>query len=144
MPGQTQRRIEILFGRFFLNPLIRGLFRIGISPPMTALVETTGRRTGKVRQTPVNYVRDGQTLWIIAQHGSHAGWVRNLEAQPRVRARLGRTWHDGHAALMPDDDVRARIRTFASNPVGRSIVGATFRALETAPVSLRIDLDSAA
>ena len=144
MPGQTQRRIEILFGRFVLNPLIRGLFRLGISPPMTVLVETTGRKSGKLRHTPVNYVRDGQTLWVIAQHGSHAGWVRNLQDDPHVRARLGRTWHAGSAALVPDDDVRARIRTFASNPVGRAIVGATFRALETAPVSLRIDLDAAA
>jgi deazaflavin-dependent oxidoreductase (nitroreductase family) len=143
MPGSTKRRIEIVAGRFFLNPLIRGLFRIGISPPMTVLVETTGRRTGKVRHTPVNYVREGRTLWIIAQHGSHAGWVRNLEAQPRVRARLGRRWHAGHAQLVPDDDVAARIRTFAGNPVGRAIVASTFRALETAPVSLRIDLDGA-
>ena len=144
MPGQTQRRIEILFGRFVLNPLIRGLFRLGISPPMTVLVETTGRKSGKLRHTPVNYVRDGQTLWVIAQHGSHAGWVRNLQDDPRVRARLGRTWHGGRAALVPEDDVRARIGTFASNPVGRAIVGATFRALETAPVSLRIDLEAAA
>ena len=144
MAAHTQRRIEILFGRFLLNPLIRGLFRLGISPPMTVLVETTGRKSGKLRHTPVNYVRDGQTLWVIAQHGSHAGWVRNLQDDPRVRARLGRTWHGGRAALVPDDDVRARIGTFASNPVGRAIVGATFRALETAPVSLRIDLDAAA
>jgi deazaflavin-dependent oxidoreductase (nitroreductase family) len=144
MSRDARRRIEILFGRFFLNPIMRGLFRVGISPPMTVLVETTGRKTGKIRRTPVNYVREGQTLWIIAQHGSHAGWVRNLEAQPQVRARLGRTWHDGRAALVPDDDVRARIRTFTSNPLGRAIVSATFRALESAPVSLRIDLDSAA
>jgi deazaflavin-dependent oxidoreductase (nitroreductase family) len=144
MPGQTQRRVEILFGRFFLNPLMRAVFRLGISPPMTVLVETTGRKSGKLRHTPVNYVRDGQTLWIIAQHGSHAGWVRNLQDEPRVRARLGRRWHEGHAELVPGDDVRARIRTFTDNPVGRAIVGATFRALETAPVSLRIDLDAAA
>ncbi|HWI75066.1 MAG TPA: nitroreductase/quinone reductase family protein [Baekduia sp.] len=144
MPGQTQRRVEILFGRFFLNPLMRAAFRVGISPPMTALVETTGRKTGKLRHTPVNYVRDGQTLWIIAQHGSHAGWVRNLQDDPHVRARLGRRWHDGHAALVPDDDVRARARTFARNPVARALIANTLRALETAPVSLRIDLDSAA
>jgi deazaflavin-dependent oxidoreductase (nitroreductase family) len=143
MHGLSKRRFEILFGRFFLNPLVRALFRIGISPPMTALIETTGRRSGKIRHTPVNCVRDGQTVWIIAQHGSHAGWVRNLQADPHVRARLGRRWHAGHAALVPDDDVRARIDTFSRNAIGRAIVGTTFRALETAPVSLRIDLDPA-
>jgi deazaflavin-dependent oxidoreductase (nitroreductase family) len=144
MSGQPKRRAEILFGRFILNPFVRACFRIGISPPMTALIETTGRKSGKLRHTPVNYMRDGQTLWIIAQHGGHAGWVRNLQDQPRIRARLGRTWHDGHAALVPDDDVRARAQTFARNPVARTLIAGTLRALETAPVSLRIDLDAAA
>lgn len=144
MPGQNFRRVEIFLGRFTLNPLMRAAFRLGFSPPMTVLVETTGRKSGKLRRTPVNYMREGQTLWIIAQHGSHAGWVRNLQDDPRVRARLGRRWHEGRAALVPDDDVRARVRTFTANPLGRAILGAGFRAMETAPVSLRIDLEPAA
>jgi deazaflavin-dependent oxidoreductase (nitroreductase family) len=138
----AQRRFEVLFGRFVINPLVRGLFRVGISPPMTALIETTGRRSGLVRHTPVNYMRDGQTLWVIAQHGRHAGWVLNLEADPRVRARLGRTWHAGHARLVEDDDPHARARTFSRNPIARAMIASTLRALETAPVSLRIDLES--
>jgi deazaflavin-dependent oxidoreductase (nitroreductase family) len=140
----TKRRMEILFGRFVLNPMVRGLFRIGISPPMTALLETRGRVTRKLRHTPVNYSRDGQTLWIIAQHGSHAGWVRNLQAEPQIRARLGRRWHTGTAHLVPDDDVRARIRirTFTTNPVARSLTAASFRALGTTPVTLRVDLEA--
>lgn len=138
----AQRRFEVLFGRFVVNPIVRGLFRVGISPPLTALVETRGRKTGRVRHTPVNYARDGQTLWVIAQHGRHAGWVLNLEADPRIRARLGRTWHDAHARLVDDDDPHARGRTFARNPIARAMIASTLRALETAPVSLRIDLDT--
>lgn len=140
---ETQRRLEILLGRFVLNPVVRALFRVGISPPLTALLETTGRRTGRIRHTPVNYARDGDgTLWVIAAHGRHAGWVRNLEAQPRIRARLGRTWHTATAHLVVDDDPHARGRTFSSNPIARAMIAASFRALETSPVSLRIDLDA--
>lgn len=143
MLRKTQRRAEILFGRFVLNPLVRGLFRLGVSPPMTALLETTGRKSGKVRHTPVNYMRDGQTLWVIAQHGRHAGWVLNLEANPNIRARLGRTWHPASAQLVDDDDPHERGRTFSRNPIARAMIASTLRALETAPVSLRIDLDPA-
>jgi hypothetical protein len=69
------------------------------------------------------------------------GLVLNLEAEPRIRARLGRTWHAGHAQLVEDDDPRARGRTFSRNPLARAMIASTLRALETAPVSLRIDLD---
>ena len=137
-----KRRLEILLGRYTLNPVIRGLYRFGITLPGMALVETVGRRTGTLRRTPVICSADADTLWLIAQHGSHAGWVRNLQAQPRVRVRRGRTWRAGTAALLPDDDVKARIDTFAANPVNRVVTRATFRALESQPVSVRIHLDS--
>ena len=61
----------------------------------------------------------------------HAGWVRNFQASPRVRVRLGRRWRTGTAELLPDDDVKARIRTFSDSAVGRAITAATFRALES-------------
>jgi deazaflavin-dependent oxidoreductase (nitroreductase family) len=108
-----------------------------------ALVETIGRRTGAIRHTPVMaYTDDGRTLWLIAQHGSHAGWVRNFEASPEVRVRLGRSWRKGTAELLPYDDVKARIHTFSSNPVGRAVNAATFRALESQPVTVRIQLEA--
>jgi deazaflavin-dependent oxidoreductase (nitroreductase family) len=137
-----KRRVEILAGRYTVNPLVRGLFKLGITPPGMALVETVGRRTGAVRHTPVMCMREGDSLWLIAQHGKHAGWVRNFEANPRVRVRLGRRWLKGTAELLPDDDVKARISTFASSAVGRALTSATFRALESQPVSARIRLES--
>jgi deazaflavin-dependent oxidoreductase (nitroreductase family) len=136
----VKRRFEILLGRYTANPLIRGLFKIGITPPGMALVETTGRRTGALRHTPIMCAGDGDTLWLIAQHGRHAGWVLNFEASPQVRVRLGRHWRAGTAELLPDDNVKARIATFASGRVGRAVNAATFRALESQPVTVRIQL----
>ena len=136
----TKRRFEILFGRYTANPLMRGLFRMGVTPPKMALVETVGRRTGAKRHTPVICHRDDQTLWLIAQHGAHAGWVRNFLEAPNVRVRLGRHWLIGTAALVPEDDVKERISTFAKDPVGRAVMAASVRALESQPVSVRIDL----
>jgi deazaflavin-dependent oxidoreductase (nitroreductase family) len=136
----VKRRFEILMGRYTVNPMMRGLFRVGITPPGMALVETKGRRTGVLRHTPIICTAEGDTLWLIAQHGRHAGWVLNFEASPQVRVRLGRHWRAGTAELVPDDDVKARIATFSSSTVGRLVTGATFRALESQPVSVRIQL----
>jgi deazaflavin-dependent oxidoreductase (nitroreductase family) len=138
----VKRRWEILIGRYTANPLMRGMFKLGITPPGMALVETVGRRTGAIRHTPVVvHTSDGKTLWLIAQHGSHAGWVRNFQEHPQVRVRLGRNWRTGTAELVPDDDVKARIQTFASSAIGRAITAASFRALESQPVSVRIALE---
>jgi deazaflavin-dependent oxidoreductase (nitroreductase family) len=123
--------------------MMRGLFKLGITPPGMALVETIGRRSGAVRHTPVAYTPgDEDTLWLIAQHGEHAGWVRNFQASPQIRVRLGRNWRTGTAELLPDDDVKARIRTFSDSTVGRAVTAATFRALESQPVTVRIALES--
>jgi len=139
----VKRRVEILLGRYTLNPVMRGMFRAGVTPPGMALIETIGRRTGAVRQTPVICSTAGDTLWLIAQHGAHAGWVRNFQERPSVRVRLGRRWLRGDAELVPEDDVRARLDTFSSTPVGRIATAAMFRALESQPVSVRIELDRA-
>jgi deazaflavin-dependent oxidoreductase (nitroreductase family) len=135
-----KRRIEILVGRYTVNPLMRALFRLGITPPGMVLVETVGRRSGLTRQTPVNGSVDGRTLWLIAQHGAHAGWVRNFQAKPEVRVRLGRRWQTGTAELRPEDDVKTRIDTFSANPVGKLVNRISFRALESQPVVVRIAL----
>jgi deazaflavin-dependent oxidoreductase (nitroreductase family) len=143
MDRPVKRRFEILIGRYTANPMMRGLFKLGITPPGMALVETIGRRSGAIRHTPVAYTPgDGDILWLIAQHGEHAGWVRNFQASPQIRVRLGRNWRTGTAELLPDDDVKARIRTFSDSAVGRAVTAATFRALESQPVTVRIALES--
>jgi deazaflavin-dependent oxidoreductase (nitroreductase family) len=135
-----KRRFEILFGRYTLNPLIRSIYRVGLTPPRMALIETVGRKSGQVRHTPVFAMREGQTVWLIAQHGAHAGWVRNFLAQPEVRIRIGRHWLSGTASLQPGDDVRARTRSFATGPVGKTMMVAMFRTLESQPVTAKVEL----
>jgi deazaflavin-dependent oxidoreductase (nitroreductase family) len=138
----TKRRLEILLGRYTVNPLMRAMFAVGITPPGMALVETVGRRSGAIRHTPIACFPEGDTLWLIAQHGRHAGWVRNFEERPQVRVRLGRHWRDGAAEILPEDDVTARIDTFAATAVGKALTATMFRALESQPMTVRIVLDA--
>jgi deazaflavin-dependent oxidoreductase (nitroreductase family) len=112
------RRAKVLLirvlQRYVLNPLFKLLFEIGINPYGLAILETRGHRSGKVRRVPVGNGRKGDSFWIIAEHGSRAGWVHNVRHDPnvRIRLRLGlrHRWVDGIATVRPDEDALARQR----------------------------------
>jgi deazaflavin-dependent oxidoreductase (nitroreductase family) len=71
--------------KYFLNPPIKLALAIGLPLPGYALLETTGRKTGKPRRTPVGDGRIGNRFWLVAEHGMKAGYVRNIEHHPHVR-----------------------------------------------------------
>ena len=121
------------------NRLIRFALRAGIAPRAFALLETTGRRTGAARPTPVGNGLDGDTFWLVAAHGTQADYVRNLQAEPRVRVKVGGVWRTGKAAVLPGDDAIARSRTLPYQ--WDATIG---RAMASAPLTVRIDLDPAA
>lgn len=139
--GSRKFRFERLVGRYVANPLMRGLTAAGVRVALMTDIETTGRKTGLVRRVPVAAAFDDHGVWIIAQHGTRSGWGANIIADPRVRVRVGDDWRSGIAEFVPDDDVTARARSFASNPVLGRAVGATFAALQTTPVSVRVTFD---
>ena len=118
------------------NHTIRFLLRRGLAPPVWALLETTGRRTGRPRQTPVgNGLVDG-VFWLVAAHGRQADYVRNLERDPAVRVKIGRRWHTGTAIVLDDDDAGARSRMLPHRADA-----ALGRLMQTEPLTVRIDLD---
>jgi len=99
-----KHRIVHQLQKYFLNPPIKFLFAIGIVPPGYALLETLGRKTGKPRRTPVGDGRIGSQFWIVAEHGVKAGYVRNIQTNPRIRLKLREgvraRWYNGTATMM--------------------------------------------
>jgi deazaflavin-dependent oxidoreductase (nitroreductase family) len=126
-------RRERAVGRYLLNPAVKGLSALGMRTAMAAELETIGRTTGQQRRVPVSAQFDDGGAWVICQHGTRSGWGRNLADNPNVRLRQGNQWRSGVAAFRPDDDVVARARKFGR--LGARMV----KALETTPVSVRID-----
>ncbi|MEV6487278.1 nitroreductase/quinone reductase family protein [Actinoplanes sp. NPDC051633] len=120
------------------NRLTRAALQRGIAPGAYALLETTGRRSGQTRHTPVGDGLDGDTFWLIAAHGTQADYVRNIQADPRVRVKTGRRWRSGTAVLLPDDDAAARSRTLP-----HQWDKALGRVMGSQPLTVRIDLDPA-
>jgi deazaflavin-dependent oxidoreductase (nitroreductase family) len=118
------------------NRLTRWALHKGLAPRAFALLETTGRRSGQPRCTPVGNGLAGDTFWLVAAHGTQADYVRNLQADPRVRVKVGRRWRSGTARLLPDDDPAARSRTLP-----HQWDAALGRWMGSQPLTIRIDLD---
>lgn len=67
-----------LGGRIFGNPIL--------------LLNTTGRKTGKSRTTPLLYLPDGENMVIVASNGGapkHPAWWHNLKARPEAEVEVG-------------------------------------------------------
>ena len=141
-----KHRIVHLLQKYLLNPPIKLLFAIGLAPPGHAILETTGRKSGKPRRTPVGNARIGGQFWIVAEHGVKAGYVRNIASNPRVRLKLRHglraRWHTGTAHLLSDDDPRERQRWLAGQLPSSSSNAAAVRLFGTQLLTVRIDLDT--
>ena len=131
-----KRRASKLASVRLLNPLMRRALEAGLVPRGWALLETTGRTSGQPRRVPVGDGLRGRHFWIVAEHGRHADYVRNIERDPRVRVNVRRRWRSGTAHVLPDDDPRARLRWLK-----RPLNDAGLRAMASEMLVVRIDLD---
>ncbi len=139
---ETRRRLWRPLEKYVSNPLMRTFLLVGLAPRAFALLETTGRRTGKRRLTPVGNGLDGEVFWIVAEHGRRCAYVANLGADPSCRVKVGRHWRTGIATLDDDDDGLKRRHTIdqANGLVGR-LDGIIFRSTATTTTTVRINLD---
>ncbi|HYW38527.1 MAG TPA: nitroreductase/quinone reductase family protein [Terriglobales bacterium] len=132
--------------KFLLNPPIKFALAMGLPLPGYALLETTGRKSGKSRRTPVGDGRIDNQFWLVAEHGMKAGYVLNMERNLRVRLKLRdglrSRWHTGTAHLLRDDDPRERQRWLASHLPRSAGNSRAVRLFGTQLLTVRIDLDS--
>jgi deazaflavin-dependent oxidoreductase (nitroreductase family) len=141
-----KHRVVHFLQKYLFNPPIKFLFAIGVVPPGYALLETTGRKTGKPRRTPVGNGLVGGQFWIVAEHGQKASYVRNIVGNPRVRLKLREglraRWYAGTAHLLSDDDPRERQHWLANQLPSSTSNAAAVRFFGTQLLTVRIDLDA--
>ncbi|CAA0128543.1 Uncharacterised protein [Mycolicibacterium vanbaalenii] len=102
--------------------------------PFQTLLETTGRKSGEPRRTPLGGRRVGDEFWFVSEFGEKSQYVLNIKANPHVRVRLKGRWHRGTAHLLPEDDARARLRSLPQvNSMG-------VRTFGTNLLTVRVDL----
>jgi deazaflavin-dependent oxidoreductase (nitroreductase family) len=140
--AQRKFKFERRVGRAVMNPLVAVLDRVGVRSSLVVELETTGAKSGQPRRVPLAGREDGNDLWVISQHGRRAGWAHNIGANPKVRVRVNNQWRSGTATFEPDDDVRARARSFGGDgKFSQSATAMTMRAMESDPISVRITFD---
>jgi deazaflavin-dependent oxidoreductase (nitroreductase family) len=133
-----KRRWSTFLTAKVVNPIVRAAAGAGIPLPLVVILETRGRKSGQPRRIPVGKAISGDTLWIVAEHGRKAAYVKNIEADPHVRVRVGTKWRSGTAQIMYDDDWRARQRKLPNK-----LNSATVRLVGTEHLTIRIDLEAA-
>lgn len=131
-----KRRFTTALGRYLVNPIVKAAIALRVAPPSYAILETIGRTSGQPRRTPVGNGLDGDTFWLVAEHGRRAHYVRNLEVNPRVRVKARGRWRTGTARILPEDDPQQRLRK-----IGRRLNGAVVQLMGTELLTVRIDLD---
>ncbi|MDQ2638113.1 MAG: nitroreductase family deazaflavin-dependent oxidoreductase [Actinomycetota bacterium] len=127
MADDLRDRMTKLFQKNVANRLTRLL-------PFQTMLETTGRKSGEPRRTPLGGSRVGDEFWFVSEFGEKSHYIRNIKADPNVRVRLNGRWHNGVAHLMPDDDPHERLRSLPQfNSMG-------VRTFGTNLLTVRVDL----
>jgi deazaflavin-dependent oxidoreductase (nitroreductase family) len=101
-----------VLNRYFMVPATRAGLGAWLSTPIggaMVLLRIRGRRSGVVREVPLNYVVAEGSLWVLAGFGPRTEWYRNLLADPSVEAVLPGRVIAGRATEVRDPAVRRRI-----------------------------------
>lgn len=103
--AQLSPSLEAQFYRT-INGLIEPAVRAGVgspcilSPNGLIVLETTGRRTGRVYRTPVAATLLGGRIFVGTFRGRSSQWLKNLTARPALRYWLRGGPHDADAMVL--------------------------------------------
>jgi deazaflavin-dependent oxidoreductase (nitroreductase family) len=103
------------FMNYIANPFVRLILRSPLHGWMSAavmLITYRGRKTGREYTLPVQYVRDGQAIYIIPGMPERKTWWRSLRGGQPVRLRLAGETLDARAEAIDgssDPDLAARV-----------------------------------
>jgi deazaflavin-dependent oxidoreductase (nitroreductase family) len=95
---------------FFRLPV--ALYRIGLADQLgrsTLLLTTHGRKTGRRRMTPLNFLIEGDVTYVLSGMGPGSDWLRNLQSDPHVQVQIGRRCFDARAEVLVDPVEHRRV-----------------------------------
>jgi deazaflavin-dependent oxidoreductase (nitroreductase family) len=78
------------------NPMIVTFYRFGLLPLFgvgrsVMLLTTKGKKSGKLRSTPIGYFRIGGLLYLFSAWGKNTSWYKNMLANPNdIWIQVGR------------------------------------------------------
>lgn len=103
------RRIFWMLNKFFMVPA----FRLGLGPLFGSpyggyvmVIKNRGRKSGKIRYTPVNYAIEGGQVYAAAGFGKIAHWYKNIIEDPQVELILPGGALAAQAEVVPDQEAQ--------------------------------------
>ncbi|MCA4724664.1 nitroreductase family deazaflavin-dependent oxidoreductase [Mycolicibacterium fortuitum] len=104
--GPRVMRVIARFNKYVTNPLQR-LWAPWL--PYMAVIEHTGRKSGKPYRTPVMAFVDNKSVRIVLNYGEHSDWVRNVRAAGTAQVRhRGRRYQLTNPRIIPASDQKPR------------------------------------
>ena len=107
--------------RWLLFRLPYWLWRMGFAPVMRGrlcMLTTRGRKSGKPRDTLLEYAQHDGRAYLLAGWGPRSHWVRNLLADPRATLVSGLGTQRGRAVRVEDPEIaRALYPDLRKSPV---------------------------
>lgn len=105
------------------------IYKLGLGPVygrLVLLLTTTGRKSGKLRVTPLQYEEIDGKMYIASARGTNADWFKNIVADPRVSIQVGSRRFQGRAEPVTDP---VRIADFLEHRLQRHprMVGSLMR-----------------
>lgn len=106
------------------NPVMKRLLRSPLHWPWSqwfAVVEWTGRRSGRRYSAPVAYLLRGDEVWVTTGDS----WWRNLRSRPRMRVWLAgkQVEADGGPVTEPQESIQLHLTMFKVRPIFARLAG---------------------
>lgn len=103
-----QEKVGPFFKWVFKMPILQ--YRLGMGwmiDKYILLLTTTGRKSGRPRRTPLEYIYDKENdrYRVVAGWGGHTDWYRNLLENSNVKVQVGRRKFDAIATKACDEEV---------------------------------------
>ncbi len=79
---------------FYRTPIL--FYRLGLGKVIgkyIMIISTFGRKSGKVRRTPIEYFRKGNLIYAISGFERDPDWYQNLKANPLVTLQTNQGTH---------------------------------------------------
>lgn len=110
MPDEHYRKPG-WFTRNVFNQGVATLTRLGLSIWGSRILQVRGRRTGQVRETPVNLLTHEGRTYLVSPRGT-TQWVRNLRVANEGVLRLGRRAEPFQSRELSDSEKPAVLRPY--------------------------------
>jgi deazaflavin-dependent oxidoreductase (nitroreductase family) len=106
-------------------------------------LETIGRRTGLPRPIEIWFAADPDRdrIYILAGGRESSHWVRNVQANPAVRVRIGGRWFNGTAMPIEGQADELPARHLVGAKYGYWRAGTELRGWARNSLPVAIDLD---